>query len=74
MPILQERQDKNTIKIFMKHSVPVEIKKIINVFTFYSLIFMLRVLSSAIEPAVRFLRTVSVVYSRMLLIKIQIFK
>ena len=57
MPILQERQDKNTIKIFMKHSVPVEIKKKINVFTFYSLIFMLRVLSSAIEPAVRFLRT-----------------
>ena len=41
----------------MKHSVPVEIKKKINVFTFYSLIFMLRVLSSAIEPAVRFLRT-----------------
>ena len=32
-------------------------KLIINVFTFYSLIFMLRVLSSAIEPAVRFLRT-----------------
>ena len=41
----------------MKHSVPVEIKTIINVFTFYSLIFMLRVLSSAIEPAVRFLQT-----------------
>ena len=34
-----------------------EIRKIINVFTFYSLIFMLRVLSSAIEPAVRFLQT-----------------
>ena len=34
-----------------------EIRKIINVFTFYSLIFMLRVLSSAMEPAVRFLQT-----------------
>ena len=35
MPILQERQDKNTIKVFMKHSISCGNKKI-NVFSIFN--------------------------------------